>query len=130
MKIVTGIFALTAAIVVTAGTMAVPALASGTYGAIASERGNDKIVYHAYNYSSKVAATRVALKACNSHSRGANDCVVRVWFHKKRCAAFVTTSTHTNYGFGNTRLAAVRDARRSLPGGKVVDAVCNSASGR
>ena len=122
--------ALAASLLLLAATVAAPALASGRYGAIASERGNDDVAYHAYNFSSKAVATRVALKACNSHSDGANDCVVRVWFHKKRCAAFVTTSSQTNYGFGNTQEAAVRDARRDLPGGKVVDAICNSESGK
>ncbi len=122
--------ALAASLLLVVATVAAPALASGRYGAIASERGNDDVVYHAYNFSSKAVATRMALKACNAHSDGANDCAVRVWFHKKRCAAFVTTSTHTNYGFGNTQEEAVQDAKSDLPGGKVVDAICNSESGK
>ncbi|HET9030102.1 MAG TPA: DUF4189 domain-containing protein [Candidatus Aquilonibacter sp.] len=104
----------------------VPAQASSHgYGAIATEAGNDDAIGHATNYDSRREAERAAVAACNKYTSGKNDCRVRVWFHKKPCAAYGANSKNFDYAFGNTKAQAERNLHEKFPEGQLVDSICN-----
>ena len=107
----------------------VPALAALRHGAIATEADNDAVYGNARNFSSNAEAKRAALQACNALTKGANDCKVRVYFAKNRCAAYAANDKYTNYGFGRTKEEASRKALEGMHGAQTIDALCNSESG-
>jgi hypothetical protein len=94
------------------------------YGAIASEKRSDESVAHAVDYSSKGEAVDAAISECNKRTRG-KKCVLRVWFHKQHCAAYVANAKETAHYFGDTKQDAIQKAHDDFPEGRVLDAVCN-----
>ncbi|HET9095345.1 MAG TPA: DUF4189 domain-containing protein [Candidatus Baltobacteraceae bacterium] len=95
------------------------------YGAIASERGNDDAVGHATGYATKEGAVAGAIAVCNKYTDGKDDCTLRVWFHKQRCAAYVASSDQTSYYFGDSKDEVIEKAHSDFPDGKVIDTACN-----
>lgn len=82
------------------------------YGAIAvdDQRGEREPGYgFATGRASEENAKRAALSACRES--GNHHCKVVVWF--KRCGAYATSSRYYGYGYGDTKLIAVRNALES-----------------
>jgi Domain of unknown function (DUF4189) len=85
-------------------TLAIPAVASAAYGAIAVNQSTGAwgASYHA---PAKWYAERQALRKC------AGECDVMVWV-RNRCAAVVIGRTKFVAGMAGTKRAAIRVARR------------------
>lgn len=105
--------------------LAEPAPAGSPYGAIASEKRSDKTVGDAVDYASKDDAVNAAISECNERAGGRHVCVLRVWFHKQHCAAYLANSKETAHYFGDTKEDAVQKGLGDFPEGRVVDAACN-----
>ena len=102
------------------------AFAEGPYGAIATEKGNDQAIGHATGYGTKEAAVAAAISECNKYTDGKDDCTLRVWFHKERCASYAADSKSYNYYFGGSKSEVIRKAEADgWHSDEILVAACN-----
>ena len=110
-------------ITLAAGT---PAFASAPYGAIATEQGNDNAIGHATGYDTKQAAVAAAITECNKYTKGKDDCTLRVWFHKTRCAAYAADAKTYDYYFGGSKADVVGKAKAAgWSSDEIIETACN-----
>ena len=97
-----------AAAVATSLALAVPAVASAEYGAIAVNPSNGASGV-SFNFNKKGPALRRAQRKCPG------NCRIAVWV-RNQCAAVVATQTRFVPGVARTKRKAIRDARRRANG--------------
>jgi Domain of unknown function (DUF4189) len=99
-----------AAVVAISLALAIPAVASAEYGAIAVNP-NTGASGVSFNYNKKGPALRRAQRECPG------NCRIAVWV-RNQCAAVVTSPRRFVPGVGPTKRKAIRDARRRAAGGR------------
>ena len=95
------------------------------WGAIAYSK-KDRGFGSAYNFDTKDAATKQAMKNCSAHGA---DCVVWVYFNKQ-CGAIAVDGSFTGWGTANARYYANENAVKECrsAGGRncaILDSVCS-----
>lgn len=96
------------------------AFAEDNYGAIATSDATGRWGL-TYDYPSRAAAERAAVKEC-----GADDCQAEVWFVNS-CGAVAKNDSEVSYGLGDSRAEAEAAALDALGGdGRIVAWSCTT----